>query len=162
MWISAFKRNNTVEHDANSVLEGFKKYYSTLADTLGTLVTFNFGRLPKAPNKYSIDTVIKYYKHVIQGYHFDLASVSENPILFKINSSFKSSWSRQFSGSFLKGGAKVLAKPVNDLCNLSINSEKFPDLCKVAKRKPLYKKGYLTQTCNYKPLQLHIDLWNPL
>ena len=90
---SAFKRNNTVEHDANSVLEGFKKYYSTLADTLGTLVTFNFGRLPKAPNKYSIDTVIKYYKHVIQGSHFDLASVSENPILFKINSSFKSSWS---------------------------------------------------------------------
>ena len=29
--------------------------------------------------------------------------------------------------------------------------EKFPDLCKVAKLKPLYKNGSLTQPCNYRP-----------
>ena len=32
------------------------------------------------------------------------------------------------SGSFLKDGAKFLAKPISDLCNLSINSEKFLEL----------------------------------
>ena len=31
---SALKINNTVEHNANSVLEGFKNYYSTLAESL--------------------------------------------------------------------------------------------------------------------------------
>ena len=85
--VSALKINNTVEHDANSILEGFKNYYSTLAENLVNM-------LPKAPNKYSINTVIKYYEHMIQGSYFNLASVSKNnSVYFKINSSFKSSWS---------------------------------------------------------------------
>ena len=54
--VSALKINNTVEHDANSILEGFKNYYSTLAENLVNM-------LPKASNKYSIDTFIKYYEH---------------------------------------------------------------------------------------------------
>ena len=32
--VSALKINNTVEHNANSVLEAFKNYYSTLAENL--------------------------------------------------------------------------------------------------------------------------------
>ena len=43
---------------------------------------------------------------------------------------------------------------LSDLCNLSIASEKFPDACKVAKLKPLYKKGSLTEPCNYRPISL--------
>ena len=43
---------------------------------------------------------------------------------------------------------------MSDLCILSINSEKFPDLYKVAKLKPLYKKGSLTQSCNNRPMSL--------
>ena len=46
---SALKENNTVEHDANSILDACKNYYSTLA---GNLVNM----FPKAPNKYSINT----------------------------------------------------------------------------------------------------------
>ena len=42
--VSALKINNLVEHDASSVLEGFKNYYSTLSENL--VNTF-----PKAPNK---------------------------------------------------------------------------------------------------------------
>ena len=91
------KINNTLKHDANLVLKGFKNYYSTLAENLLKM-------LPKAPNKYSVNT--------------------------------------------------VLAKPISDLYNLSINSEKFPDLCKVATLKPLYLKGSLTQPCNYRPISL--------
>ena len=51
-------------------------------------------------------------------------------------------------------GAKVLSKPISDLCDLSIISEKFPEICKVAKLKPLYKKGSLTEPCNYRPISL--------
>ena len=47
-----------------------------------------------------------------------------------------------------------LAKPISDLCNLSINSENFPDLCKVAKFKPLHKNGSLTQPSKYRPISL--------
>ena len=71
--VSALKINNTVEHDANSILEGFKSYYSTLAENLVNM-------LPKAPNKYCINAV-KYYEHIIQGSYFNLVSVSEKSVL---------------------------------------------------------------------------------
>ena len=56
------------------------------------------------------------------------------------------------SGRFLKDGAKVLANPISELCNLSITSGKFPDSCKLAKFKPTYKKGSLTEASNYRPI----------
>ena len=68
--VSALKINNTVEHDANSILEGFKNYCSTQAENLVNV-------LPKVPNKYCINTVIKYYEHMIQTSHFNFASVSK-------------------------------------------------------------------------------------
>ena len=58
------------------------------------------------------------------------------------------------SGRFLKNGGEVLAKPITDLCNLSITSGKFPDSCKIAKLKPIYKKGSLTEASNYRPISL--------
>ena len=59
---------------------------------------------------------------------------------------------------FLKNDTKLLAKPITDLCNLSINSGKIHDSCKIAKPKPIHRKGSLhittalslnTTTCLY-------------
>ena len=72
--VNALKINNKVEHDFNSVL-GFRNYYSTLVENLVKM-------LPKPTNKYSINSVIKYYEHMILGDYFHLASVLENSILF--------------------------------------------------------------------------------
>ena len=36
-------------------------------------------------------------------------------------------------GRFLRNGAVVLAKPVIEICNLSIKSKIFPDPCELAK-----------------------------
>ena len=85
-----------------------------------------------------------------------MASVSKNSILTILKSTqvSKAAGLDGLSGRFLKDGTKFLAKSLSDLCNLSINSEKFPDSCKVAK---LYKKGSLTQPCNYRPIS-----WLPL
>ena len=59
---------------------------------------------------------------MIQGSHFNLASVSKNSIL-TISQVSKAAGLDGLSGRFLKGGAKFLGKPINDLCNLSLNSE---------------------------------------
>ena len=40
------------------------------------------------------------------------------------------------------------------MCNLSISLSIFPDKCKIAKLKPLYKKGSTTETKNYRPISL--------
>ena len=44
-------------------------------------------------------------------------------------------------GRFLKDGATELSLPVAQVINLSIKSSVFPEQCKIAKLKPLYKKG---------------------
>ena len=79
---------------------------------------------------------------MIQGYHFNMAFVSENSILtiLKATQVSKAAGLDSLSGCFLKDGAHFLAKPVSDVCNLSINSEKFPDFRKVAKLSHFTKK----------------------
>ena len=45
----------------------------------------------------------------------------------------KAAGTGNLSGRFLEGGAKILAKHLNESCNLSITSRSFPNPCKVAK-----------------------------
>ena len=72
--VNALKTKNIVEHYVDSLLHGFRNYCWTLANNLVKII-------PKPTNKYSINTVIKYYEHMILGHYFYLASVSENAIL---------------------------------------------------------------------------------
>ena len=60
----------------------------------------------------------------------------------------------KLSGRFLKDGADILVKPVSALCNLAISREVFPHACKVAKLKPVFKKGKKTDPSNYRPISL--------
>ena len=57
-------------------------------------------------------------------------------------------------GRFLKDGSKVLATPIVQICNLSIKLATVLDECKIAKLKPLYKKGKKTDPKNYRPISL--------
>ena len=68
---NTLKINNKVEHGFNSVLEGFRNYYSTLVENLVKM-------LAKPTNKYSINSAVKYYEHMILSDYFHLASVLEN------------------------------------------------------------------------------------
>ena len=54
----------------------------------------------------------------------------------------------------MKDGAEILAKPLSEICNLSITSRTFPNACKVAKLKPIFKKGKKTDPSNYRPISL--------
>ena len=58
------------------------------------------------------------------------------------------------SSKFLKDGAHVLARPISQLCNLSIKLNSFPKSCKIAKVKPLFKKDSKTDPQNYRPISL--------
>ena len=103
-----------------------------------------------------MNTAFQHYKGIIQTDSFNLATVSENTILniLKNNNVSKAADLDNLSGRFSKEGAEVLAKSITDLCNLSITSEKFPGSCKIAKLKPIYKKGSLTEASNYRPISL--------
>ena len=115
--MSALKVNKTVQQANNLSLGGFKDYYSNLAGNL-------LKKLPKAPNKFALNTVFQHYKGIIQSDSFNLATVSESTILtiLKNTKISKAAGLNNLSGRFLKDGTKVLAKPITELCNLSITS----------------------------------------
>ena len=48
----------------------------------------------------------------------------------------------------------MLGIPITQICNLSIKLSHFPKDCKVAKLKPLYKKGTKTDPKNFRPISL--------
>ena len=53
--------------------------------------------------------------------------------------------------------ANMLAKPIPALCNLAISQGVFPNACKVAKLKPIFKKGKKTDPSNF--IQLFPSIW---
>ena len=58
------------------------------------------------------------------------------------------------SGKFLKDGAHVLAQPMSQFRNLSIQLKSFPRSCKIAKVNPIFKKGFKTDPQNYHLISL--------
>ena len=66
----------------------------------------------------------------------------------------KASGIDNLSGKFLKEGTNILAKPISELCNLSIKYSLFPTDCQIATLKPLFKKGFTKLPKNYRPISL--------
>ena len=57
-------------------------------------------------------------------------------------------------GKFLKDGAKILSKPISEIYDLSISHRIFPNACKVAKLKPIFKAGKKVDRSSYRPISL--------
>ena len=112
--------------------------------------------LPQSPNRDTIKFVSDYYEKLSLSENFKLDSITEG-YLFNVLKNVevtKAAGIDQISGKFLKDGARVLAKPISELCNLSMALGSFPDACKIAKVKPLFKKGSKTDPSNYRPISL--------
>ena len=100
--------------------------------------------------------VSDYYEKLSLYENFKLDSITEG-YLFNILKNVevtKAAGIDQISGKFLKDGAQILAKPISELCNLSMALGSFPDACKIAKVKPLFKKGSKADPSNYRPISL--------
>ena len=133
------------QFDPKANAEIFKDFYSNLANDL-------VKKLPNPPNKYGKDAVKKYYENLnLVGKSFSFEPVAHTSVLKLLQqlNPHKSTGIDNLTGKFLKEGAPVLASPITNLINLSITLSSFPDDCKIAKLKPLYKKEAKTKPKNY-------------
>ena len=88
--------------------------------------------------------------------NFQLSETSPEKILtiLKGLNPSKAAGIDNLSGKFLKDGAHVLARPISQLCNLSIKLNSFPRSCKIAEVKSVFKKGSKTDPQIYHPISL--------
>ena len=139
--VGALAENQIAKHNTKSILKTFKSFYSNLAEN-------ELANLPKPPNWFTISFVFDYYKKLSLSENFKMDSTTEY-CLFELLENIevpKAAGTDQISGKLLKDGAWILAKPISDLCNLSMALGSFPDACKIAK--PLFMKGSKTDPSN--------------
>ena len=113
-------------------------------------------KLPPPPNKYGIDSVNIFYKSLNITTKFQLKPTTED-IVLKLLKNIDISQAAGVDNlprRFLKNGAVILAKPGTEICNLSITWKIFPDPCKLAKLKPIFRKGSRMEPSNYRPISL--------
>ena len=146
----ALKNDGAIQFEPTKNANIFKDFYSDLA---GTLVR----KLPVALNKFNNNSTKQYYMNIEKSCHnFELCNATLETIkkILACLDSSKAPGLDEISSKFLKDGAEVLALPLCNLVNLSIKQSLFPDQCKIAKLKPLFKKGSKSDPKNYRPISL--------
>ena len=104
-----------------------------------------------------MNSVKSYYETLgLKGNSFSFSRIEEEHILKLLEETnpAKAAGIDGLTGKFLKDGAPYISLPITQLCNLSISLSTFPEKCKIAKLKPLYKKGSTTDPKNYRPISL--------
>ena len=145
------KDKNEIVFNATKNCSIFKNYFSSLAQNLAS-------KLPLSPDIFTESKIASYYNNnaVSKDLNFQLLEMSPgkiSSILKSLNPS-KVAGTDNLSGKFLKDSTHVLAQPISQFCNLSIKLNSFPRSCKIAKVKPLFKKGSKTDPQNYCSISL--------
>ena len=142
------KEGEKISYDDANNASIFKTFYSSLADNL-------LAKLPFPSGKYGINSVKSYYENS-QTTKFNISQLETHNVLEILQSldSEKAAGIDDIPCKFLKDGANILAKHICQICNLSIKLSLFPHQCKIAKIKPLFKKGSKTDPKNYRPISL--------
>ena len=134
------RENNLLQFNEKKNANTFKDFYSNLAVDL-------VNRLPGAKNIFDMNSVKEYYSalNVPSGsFKFQLTNNEE---VFKILNNVdpeKTCGQDEISCRMLKDVAEILAEPISQIINMSLGS-KFPEGCKRAKVRPIFKKGKNTE-----------------
>ena len=143
----SLKDGEKISFDEKTNNKSFKNFQANLALNL-------VNKLPHAPNKFDLDSVLAYYKRFLntENHKFTFLPTLEDEVLKlpKDTNPEKAAGIANLSGRFLKDGAVFLASPMSKLCHLSMKRSKFPLDCKIVKLKLLCKKGskHIQKTIN--------------
>ena len=144
-------KDGAIQCEALENANTFKSFYSELAGGLQE-------KLPKAPNKFTSQTTKNYYAKTLCNVSsdFEFSNVSEEDvknILLSLDTN-KAAVMNQIPTKFLRDGTELLALPLRNKINSSIKLSTFPEECKIAKLKLIFKKGARTDPKNYGPISL--------
>ena len=140
------KENNVVSFNSKDNANTFCRFFSNLPNSL-------LQKLPRSKNKFWVKITEEYYKKIRNEcedfvlHNVDVTTVDK--ILKNLEQIFK----EQISAKFLKDGAPVIAIHLVNI-NMSVKLDTFLSQCKIAKIKPLFKKGIKTEAKNYRPISI--------
>uniref|UniRef100_A0A8C7XUM2 Reverse transcriptase domain-containing protein n=1 Tax=Oryzias sinensis TaxID=183150 RepID=A0A8C7XUM2_9TELE len=131
-------------YDINEAANGLNNYFVNVGPELAA-------EIPKCKTSKDNNPPIDRIPHSIF-----LSDVNENELISIVNN-FKSKNSKDCEDIDMKVVKKVIhsvAKPLTYICNLSLQTGRFPNQMKIAKVIPIYKSGDKHQFTNYRPVSL--------
>ena len=142
---SEFIINNRSITDHKEIADQFNIFFSNIGSTLSDSIenddnTLDFTDYLNNPTEH----------------RFNFNTITESETLSIINKlkSKNSSGKDEISNKLLKSIKDEIAKPLTIIINQSLRTGIFPDALKIAKVKPLYKKGDNFCLNNYRPISL--------
>ena len=142
---SEFIVNNRSIADRKEIADQFNIFFSNIGSTLSDSIEIDDSTLD----------FTDYLNNPTQ-HHFNFNTITESETLSIINKlkSKNSSGKDEISNKLLKSIKDEIAKPLTIIINQSLKTGVFPDALKIAKVKPLYKKGDNFCLNNYRPISL--------
>ena len=142
---SEFIVNNRSIADQKEIADQFNIFFSSIGSTLSDSIEIDDSTLD----------FTDYLNNPTQ-HHFNFNTITESETLSIINKlkSKNSSGKDEISNKLLKSIKNEIAKPLTIIINQSLKTGVFPDALKIAKVKPLYKKGDNFCLNNYRPISL--------
>ena len=142
---SEFIVNNRSIADQKEIADQFNIFFSNIGSTLSDSIEI-------------ADSTLDFtdYLNNPTEHHFNFNKITESETLSIINKlkNKNSSGKDEISNKLLKSIKDEIAKPLTIFINQSLKTGVFPDALKIAKVKPLYKKGDNFCLNNYRPISL--------
>ena len=140
-----FMINNNSVTDHTDIANHFNHFYSNIGANLC--------------EKIIVDDVSLHYQDYLinptnKRFKFNQVSVSETLYIINKLENKKSCGNDEFSNKLIKSLKDEISEPLTIIINQSLNTGVFPDKLKVAKVKPLFKKGDKACLNNYRPISL--------
>ena len=142
---SEFIVNNRSVTDHKEIADQFNIFFSNIGSTLSDSIEIDDRTLDFTD-----------YLNNPTEHRFNFNTITESKVLSIINKlkSKNSSGKNEISNKLLKSIKDEIAKPLTIIINQSLKTGIFPDALKIAKVKPLYKKGDNFSLNNYRPISL--------
>ena len=142
---SEFIVNNRSIADQKEIADQFNIFFSNIGSTLSDSIEIDDSTLD----------FTDYLNNPTQ-HHFNFNTITESETLSIISKlkNKNSSGKDEISNKLLKSIKDEIAKPLTIIINQSLKTGVFPDALKIAKVKPLYKKGDNFCLNNYRPISL--------
>ena len=132
--------NNNVITDMNVIANEFNRYFISIGHSLSV----------KIQSVHSSEEYLGQKANSV----FKFTTVNEDFIDIKKLKSKSSTGYDNVSNKLIKHARTVLVKPLTLLTNQIIHTGEFPRQLKIARVKPLFKKGDETSFSNYRPISL--------
>ena len=130
--------------DQKTITSEFNKYFCNVGENLASKIRDT-----------GTDNFKKYLNHPSPQSMF-VENITTNEIIIEINNLDlnKSPGHDEFTAKFLKISHNIISPTLCEIFNICIKKGEYPNLLKIAKVLPIFKKGSKTQVSNYRPISV--------